>query len=104
MNAFCRCGIGDKLSVFGSQVTMAEPNHTVRLHTAAPNRTTFGPALWCAKNSLKKSFRYPPVVSRQRQVDVNQRVSRRESLPGGRHAAVAVNDPLTLPQEPGVRP
>jgi hypothetical protein len=78
---------------------MAEPDHTVAVQGTTPNRTVFRPTLWIREEAFNEAFGYPPVVSEQREVYVDQRVSRRESFPSRRDAPKAINDPLIPPQE-----
>ncbi len=83
-------------------MAIAEPDHTVAVQRAAPNRAAFRPTLWIHEEALKEAFGYPPVMSEQREVYVDQRVSRRESFPSRRDAPKAINDPLIPRQEIGV--
>ena len=99
MHMLCGCRVSDKVPVSRSQSTMTEPNHTVAVQGAAPDRTVFGPALWSNKTALKGAFRDPPVMSKHRQIYVDQRVGRRESLPVRRDATKAVNDPMWCPAD-----
>src|SRR4051812_25692754 len=84
-------------------MTMAESDHTVALHRAAPYRTVLRPALGVREKALDKPFRHPSVMSEQRQIDVYQRVSRREPCPCGRDAAESVDHPAIAREQIGVR-
>src|SRR5262252_823993 len=81
---------------------MAEPNHLVAFHCAAPQRAILRPSLRVYENALDEAFRYPPDVRSNGQVNVDQCIRGGESLPGRGNTAKAVNDPLVLAEEVGV--
>src|SRR6266508_882708 len=68
---------------------MAKPKHPVAVHSAAPHRTVFRPALRSYEQAFDQALCHPPVVSDERQIDVDQRVGFREPLPGRSNAAKA---------------
>src|SRR4029077_11577523 len=82
---------------------MAKPNYLVAVHRAAPHRTVFRPALRCCEQAFDQALCHPPVVRGERQINVDQRVSFSEPLPGRSNTAEAVNDPLVLAQQVRMR-
>jgi hypothetical protein len=102
MNLLCRSRISDKLPIPRSQMAIAEPDHTVAVQRAPPNRTVFRPTLWIHEEALYEAFGDPPVVSEQRQVYIDQCVGCRESFPSRWDAPKAINNPLIPHQQIGV--
>jgi len=81
---------------------MAEPDHTVALQRAAPDRTLIRPALWIHEKTLDEAFGDPSVMSEQRKIYVDERVGRHKPLPRRRHAPKAIDDPSIPRQQIGV--
>ena len=98
MNLFRRRRIRYELPVSRSQVAMTKSYHTVSVQRAAQDRTVLWPALRIDEKAHHEAFGDPPVVSEPWKVHVNQRVSRGESLPRGRNAPKAIDDP-TIPRQ-----
>src|SRR5262249_6095363 len=87
MHTLAGCLFGDQLPVSGSQLLVAKLNHTIAAQGAAPHGAILRPALRCNKYALDQAFGYPGVVREERQVHVDQRVCRGETLPSRRHTA-----------------
>src|SRR5215831_14682523 len=99
MNPLGSRHIGDKLPVLGRQAAMAKPQHLVALHSAAPHRTVFRPALRSYEDTFDQPFRYPPVVRDEREIKVDQRVSSGEPFPRRSNTSKTVDDPLIFQQQ-----
>jgi len=63
MNLLFRCRISHQLSVSRGQMAMAEPDHTIAAHGAAPHGAIRGPALRIHEQALEEALGHPPVVS-----------------------------------------
>ena len=94
--------LGDELPIPWRQVAMAEPDHPIAAHGAAPHRALLRPSLGSGELASGETLGDPPVVREERQVDVHERVSRGEALPRGRDTAKTIDDPLVSVEEVGV--
>src|SRR5262249_56165283 len=92
----------DELPVSWRQATVAEPDHPIAAHRAAPHRALLGPSLRGRELAPGEALRDPPVVREERQVDVHERVGRGEALPRGRDTTKTIDDPLVSSEEVGV--
>src|SRR5215472_5262051 len=81
---------------------MAEPDHPIAAHGAAPHRAVLRPSLRSGELASGETLRDPPVVREERQVDVHERVGRGEALPRGGDTAKTIDDPLISAEEVGV--
>ena len=72
---------------------MAQPNHAIAIHGAAPQGAIRWPALRIYEQALDEALGNPPAVSQQRQVNVDQRVRHRTPLPGRSNTAKTIDDP-----------
>lgn len=102
VNPLGRRGISDKLTIPRRQPAMAEPKHPVAAQRTAPHGAILRPAVRISKKALDEAHCDPPVMRKKRQVDVNERISCREPLPGRCDTAKAINDPLISVEEVGV--
>ena len=73
---------------------MTEPKHPVAGQRAAPYGAILWPALRIRKNAVDEALCDPSEMCKKGRVDVNERISCRELLPGRRDTAKALNDPL----------
>ena len=103
VNPLGRRGISDKLTIPRRQPAMTEPKHPVAAQRTAPHGAILRPAVRISKKALDEAHCDPPVMRKKRQVDVNERISCREPLPGRCDTAKAINDPLISVEEVGVR-
>jgi len=55
--------IRDELPISRGQMAMAEPDHTIAAHGAAPHGAILGPALRIHEQALEEALGHPPVVS-----------------------------------------
>src|SRR5215472_17654397 len=94
--------LGDELPIPWRQVAMAEPDHPIAAHGAAPHRAVLRPSLRSGELASGETLRDPPVVREERQVDVHERVGRGEALPRGGDTAKTIDDPLISAEEVGV--
>src|SRR5580704_5261753 len=81
---------------------MTEPQYLVAVQRAAPDGAILRPALRIDKRALDKALCNPSAMGQYGQVNVDERISRSEPLPGRRDAAIAVDDPLILVQDVSV--
>ena len=102
VNPFRTCHISDKLPISGRQPAMTEPKDAVAVHGAAPHGAILRPALRVYEKALDEALRHPPVMRKKGQVNVDQRIRRREPLPGRGNTAKAINDPLVSAEKVGV--
>src|SRR5262245_9497143 len=94
--------LGDELPVSWRQAAVAEPDHPIAAHGAAPHWALLRPSLRSGELAPGEALGHPPVVHEKRQVDVHERVGRREALPRGSDTAKTIDDPLVSAEEVGV--
>ena len=99
VNPFRSRHISDKLPISGRQPTMTEPNHAVAVQSAAPHWAILWPALRSFEKTLDEALCDPPVMRKEREVNVNKRISCRKPVPSRGDTAKAVNDPLVSAEE-----
>jgi hypothetical protein len=78
---------------------MTGPKHPVAGQRAAPYGAILWPALRIYEKALDEALCDPPEMRGKGQVNVNERISCREPLPGRRDTAKAVDDPLISVEE-----
>src|ERR1700744_4853805 len=80
-DALGRRHVRDELPIPGRQISVATRQDLVTRHCAAPERAVLWPAFRVCKHSLDETLRHAPIVDRKRQIDVDQGISYRASLP-----------------------
>src|SRR3954471_24736594 len=98
MNPLRRRRLRDVLAIARRQVAMAQADDAIAVEGAFPHGRILGPALRIAEQAADQPARRSPIVRSDRQIDIDQRVSRAEPLPRRGDTAVAIDDP-SLPAE-----
>ena len=98
MDALVGPGLGDELPILGRQVPMTRPKHAIAVDRAAKHRAALGPTFRRHEETLEEALRYPDKVDGQRQVDVDQCICCRETVPGELTQPKPINDPCVTPQ------
>src|SRR5262245_6290499 len=87
VNALVLSRFGDERPIPWRQAPMTQPKHAIALEGAPEHGTVLGPAFGSCEKALHEALGDPPKVREQRQIDVDQGVGRRETLPGRLDAA-----------------
>ena len=78
---------------------MASRDHAIAVYCAAPHWTILWPTLWGDEQTFDEPLGHPPVVSDERQIDMDQRICCGEPFPGRSETAEAFNNPFFTSEE-----
>jgi hypothetical protein len=87
------------LTVFWGQISVASRDHAIAVDCATPHWAILWPALWGDKQTFDEPLGNPPVVSYERQIDMDQRICCGDSFPRRSDTSKAVNDPFLAAEE-----
>src|SRR5258708_23324452 len=80
-------------------MAMAQQNHLVAAHRAAPYWAVFWPAFRVSEKTRYETSGDPLVMGNEWQVDVNEGICRSETLPRRSDIIIAIHDPLVPAQD-----
>src|SRR4051794_22484667 len=78
---------------------MTQPHHSIAVERTLPHGAILWPALRSSEETRGKPLCDPPIMRRNRKINIYKGVRRREPFPNRRQVTVAVNDPFVPAQD-----